>query len=172
MASEYLAVGEIARPQGLRGEIKIKPLTDNPERFFDLKRVRLGEDTPMRALRCLRVQEGSVYAKLEGVYSREAAEALRGTLLYIRREDAVPLPPDANFICDLIGCEAVDTEGRARGVLTDVLQPGGADVYVFRGPEGEMLLPALKKTVLSVDVAAKKIVLDADYVRETAVFSD
>ncbi len=169
MAPDFLAVGEILRPQGLRGEIKLKPLTDDPGRFFDLQRVRVGEETSPRALHCLRVQEGFAYIRLEGVYSREAVEALRGTLLYVAREDAVPLPSDANFICDLVGLRATDTEGTDFGTLTDVLQPGGVDVYVFSTPKGEMMLPALKKTVLKVDLENKTILLDAESVRETAV---
>ncbi len=169
MISEYLVVGEIVRPQGLRGEIKVKPLTDDPDRFFDLRRVRVGNDT--RTLHCLRVQEGFVYARLEGVYSREAAEGLRGTLLYVHRDEAVALPEDTEFICDLIGCEATDTEGKVHGVLADVLQPGGADVYVFKGPEGDLMVPALKRVVLTVDVRAKRILLDAEGLRETAVYA-
>ncbi len=170
MLDAFLAVGEIVRPQGLRGELKIKPLTDDPDRFFDLKRVLINGEP--RAIKCTRVQEGFAYARLEGVYSREAAESVRGALLYVAREDAVALPEDAEFICDLIGCEAVDTEGVARGRLTDVLQPGGADVYVFTGPDGETMVPALKRVVLEVDVREKRMLLDAQGLRETAVFPE
>lgn len=170
MLDEFLAVGEILRPQGLRGELKIRPLTDDPDRFFDLKRVRVGNE--WRTIKCTRVHEGIVYARIEGVYSREAADTLRGALLYVSREEAVRLPEDAAFICDLIGCEATDTEGVPHGTLTDVLQPGGADVYVFKGPRGELLVPALKRVVLTVDVREKRILLDAATLRETAVFPE
>ena len=169
MLDEYLAVGEIVRPQGIRGELKVKPLTDDPGRYFDLKRVRV--EGEMRAIHCLRVHDGFAYVRLEGVYSREGAEALRGALLYIHRDDAVALPEDTEFICDLIGCHATDTEGADCGVLSDVLQPGGCDVYVFRGPRGELLVPALKKVILKVDVRGKRMLLDAQGLRETAVFS-
>ena len=169
MLEPFLAVGEIVRPQGIRGELKIKPLTDDLERFFDLRSVRILDQ--QRALRCQRANDGFVYARVEGVYSREAAEALRGALIYIRRDQAVELPEDTEFICDLIGCSATDTEGVSHGVLTDVLQNGGAaDVYVFKGEKGTMMAPALKRTVLSVDVGSKRMLLDADSLRETAVF--
>ena len=166
---DYLIVGEIARPQGLRGELKIKPFTDNPDRFFDLKRIRI--NGVMRSLHCLRVHEGYAYIRLEGVYSREAADAVRGALLYVHRDEAVQLPEDTNFICDLVGCVATDTEGVNHGKLAEVLQPGGTDVYVFKGPKGEMMVPALKKTVLEVDVVEKRILLDAQGLRETAVYA-
>ena len=171
MLAPFLAVGEIVKPQGVRGEVKIKPLTDNPERFFDLRSVRILERP--RALRCQRVHDGFVYARVEGVYSRESAEALRGALIYIPRDQAVELPEDAEFICDLIGCAATDTEGVSRGILADVLQNGGAvDVYVFKGAKGTLMAPALKKTVLSVDVVGKTMLLDARSLRETAVFDE
>lgn len=168
MLNEFLVIGEVARPQGLRGELKIKPYTDNPDRFFDLKRVRVGEE--IRTLHCLRVHEGFAYVRLEGIYSREAAEAVRGLLLYIHRDEAVELPEETNFIVDLVGCEATDTEGVSYGTLAEVLQPGGVDVYVFKGPKGSMMVPALRRVVLEVDVAAKRMLLDAEALRETAVF--
>jgi len=171
MLDPFLAVGEIAKPQGVRGELKIKPLTNDPERFFDLRSVRILDQ--MRAWRCQRVHDGFVYARVEGVYTREAAEALRGALIFIPREQAVELPEDSEFICDLVGCAATDNEGVSHGVLADVLQSGGAvDVYVFKGTNGTMMAPALKKTVLAVDVLKKTMLLDAESLRETAVFDE
>ena len=145
MMEDTLVVGEVLRPQGLRGEVKVKPLTDYPDSFFDLRRVFLrGEEK-----RC------------------------RGEMLRIRREDAVKLPENAEFICDLIGCQAVDTEGRIWGELKDVLQPGGCDVYVFRREDGrELMIPALKKVVLQVRPSERHILLDAQGVRETGVTDD
>lgn len=169
MLDPFLIVGEIIKAQGLRGELKIKPFTDNPDRFFDLKSVRI--DGVARALHCLRVHEGFVYARLEGVYSREAAEQMRGTVLSIPRDDAVDLPEDTDFICDLIGCEGIDTEGVSHGTLAEVLQPGGVDVYVFKGKAGTLMVPALKRVVLSVDVAAKRMLLDAQALQETSVYA-
>ena len=171
MLEPYLAVGEIVKPQGIRGELKIRPLTDDPERFFALRSVRILDQ--QRALRCQRANDGFVYARIEGVYTREAAEVLRGVLIYIRRDQAVELPEDTEFICDLIGCAATDTEGLSHGILTDVLQNGGAvDVYVFKGEKGTLMAPALKKTVLSVDVAGKRMLLDANSLHETAVYDE
>jgi 16S rRNA processing protein RimM len=97
---------------------------------------------------------------------------LRGELLYVDRAHAVPLPEDTEFICDLIGCEAFDTAGRRIGALTEVLQPGAHDVYVFDTPAGELLVPALKRVVLSVDVAARRVVLDERALAEVSVYAD
>lgn len=126
----------------------------------------------MHTIKCLRVHEGFVYARMEGVYSREAAEALRGELLYVDRDNAVELPEDTEFICDLIGCVATDTAGILHGTLTDVLQNGPVDVYVFKGEKGELMVPALKKTILTVDVHQKHMLLDANSLQETAVYTE
>ena len=72
----------------------------------------------------------------------------------------------------MIGCEGVDTDGRSLGKLTDVMQPGGNDVYVFNGPLGEVLVPALNRVVLKVDVASKSMLLDAKALSEVAVFDE
>ena len=103
MLSPYLIVGEILKPQGVRGEIKVRPITNDPDRFWDLERVYLkqGERYEARAMRCTRVHDDFAYITLEGVNDRNGAEALRGVLLYVRREEAVALSEDENFICDL-----------------------------------------------------------------------
>ena len=113
--------------------------------------------------------EGGV---LKAVMFRGAAEKLRGEFLYIDRENALELGEDENFIVDLLGCRATDTDGREIGTLTDVMQPGGNDVYVFEGPLGEVLVPALKSVVLRVDVREKTILLDAKRLGEVAVFDE
>ena len=104
--------------------------------------------------------------------SPRVEEALRGRALYIDRAHAVELDEDSAFICDLIGCEGSDTNGRKLGKLVDVMQPGGNDVYVFNGPLGEVLVPALKSVVHEVCVEEKRIVFDAVRLNEVAVFNE
>ena len=174
MLSTHLMIGEITKPQGIRGEVKVRPATNDPARFYDLDHVFLmrGEAYVERKIHVNRVDGDAVYMTFEGVSDRDAAEALRGEFLYIDREHAVQLPEDANFICDLIGCRGVDTNGRELGEMTDVLQPGSNDVYVFKGPLGEVLVPALKSVVVEVDVVEKRSVFDAKRLDEVAVFDE
>ena len=101
---------------------------------------------------------------------RDAAEKLRGNFSTSTRAHAVELDEDTNFLCDLIGLHGVDDEGGDLGTLRDVLQPGGNDVYVFEGPRGEVLVPALKSVVKKVDLEAGEMVLVAARLREVAVF--
>ena len=111
----------------------------------------------------MRIDPDAVYLTVEGIRDREQAEKLRGQLLYVDRAHAVKLPEDTEFICDLVSCRAADDEGNDLGVLTEVLQPGAGDVYVFRGPRGEVLVPALKRAVLQVETATPA--LEASRVR-------
>ncbi len=173
MPDPYLAIGEILRPRGVAGEMKVKPLTDDPNRFLNVKNVYLSLDGSLPArVAFARVDPDSVAVRLEGVTDRDQAEKLRGKLIYVSRADAVALPEDANFIVDLIGCRGMDDRGRDFGTLVDVMQPGGNDVYVFQGPLGEVLVPALKRVVLSVDIDEKVVRLDSQAVDETCVFED
>ena len=143
MLSEYLMIGEITKPQGVRGEVKVN---------------RVGAD--------------AVFMNVEGVSDRDAAEKLRGTKVYIDRAHAVDLDADSNFLTDLYGLRGVVDDGRDLGKLTDVMQPGGNDVYVFKGPLGEVLVPALKSVVLAVDLAAGEMRLDGARLDEVAVFDE
>lgn len=172
--STHLVIGEVLKPQGIRGEVKVKPVTCDPERFYDLTQVffeKNGQYSPVQVLSA-RVDKSGAYLLLEGVSDRNEAETLRGQLIYIDREHAVELPEDAEFICDLIGCHGADDEGRDLGELVDVMQPGGNDVYVFRGSLGEVLVPALKDVVLRVDVREKQMLFKAKRLNEVAVFED
>ena len=99
-------------------------------------------------------------------------EKLRGRKLFIDRAHANALEEDEVYICDLIGCEAVDEAGEAVGTLTDVLQHGPVDVYVFRTARGTMMAPALKAVFPRVDVAARRIDVCAEKLQEVAVLED
>ena len=174
MLDTHLIIGQILKPQGVRGEVKVKPITCDLERFAETEFVFLKKNDTFvrRNVTVTRVNDDAVYMFFEGVTDRNAAELLRNEMLYIDREHAVELDDDEEFICDLIGCEGVDTNGRKIGKLVDVMQPGGNDVYVFQGPLGEVLVPALNRVVVSVDVENNHMLLDAVALSEVAVFDE
>ena len=171
---EYILVGEVLKPQGIMGDVKVRAYTDDPGRFteLDMIYVKVGEAYEKREVHCTRVHDGCAYLAFPGFATREAAEELRGLMLYIHRSQAIPLGEDEAFIADLIGCRAEDTKGNDIGVLTDVLQPGSLDVYVFKTARGMMMMPALKAAIPAVDVVAKRIVIDEAKLPEVAVFED
>jgi 16S rRNA processing protein RimM len=174
MLDEYLVIGEILKPQGVKGEVKVRPITCDPSRFEGLTRVYFkdaGAYVPVK-IKVSRVDPDAVYLTVRGHSDRTEAEKLRGQLLYVDRASAAKLPEDAEFICDLIGCVAHDDTGRLIGTLKDVMQPGAGDVYVFQGPLGEVLVPALKSVFLEVDVRKKTMLLSAARLNEVAVFDE
>ena len=174
MLATHLMIGEVLKPQGIRGEVKVRPITNDPARFHGLDQVfvKQGDGFVPRRVRVSRVDGDAVYMTFEGVIDRNGAEALRGLALYIDRAHSVELDEDTNFIADLIGCRGVTDKGRDLGVMTDVLQPGANDVYVFSGPAGEVLVPALRRVVIEADVENKRIVFDDARLGEVAVFDD
>lgn len=174
MEGNLVAVGEVVKPQGIRGEIKVSA-GDSCARLAGMDSVylRLGAgEAQRRRVLSGRANGGFAYLLLEGVPDRNAAETLRGAEVLIPRE-AARLGQDENFISDLIGLAAVDTEGREVGRLRDVLRPNAVcDVYVFDTPRGEMMIPALKRVVTRVDLEAGRIVLDARALGEVALWQD
>jgi len=174
MLSEYLMIGEITKPQGVRGEVKIRPCTCDPDRFDGLETVyvKRGEGFAPMNIHVNRLSGDAVFASVEGVTDRDQAEKLRGTLIYIDRAHAVALDDDTTFLADLYGLRGLTDDGRDLGELTDVMQPGGNDVYVFKGPLGEVLVPALKSVVLAVDLERGEMRLDGRRLDEVAVFED
>ena len=171
---DYLLIGEITKPQGVQGELKVRPITCDPWRFEDMTYafVLEGETYRKVEIKVRKVNEDAVYLRMEGVITRNDAEEVRGTKLYIDREHAVELDEDSTFICDLMGLKGVLTDGSEIGKIIDVMQPGGNDVYVFKGKKGEVLVPALKSVVVKVDLNEGIMLLDADRMAEVAVYDE
>ena len=171
MLSAYLLIGQVLRPQGIKGLVKVRPDTDDPGRFEELETVYIqnGSEYMPVSVDEVTVRDDGVYLRLQGAQTRDEAEKQRNWLLYVDRAHARELAENETFICDLIGCRVVDTTGAELGKVTDVLQPGGNDVYVIQTPKGEMLLPALRHVIPTVDVAQGVVVVDESRLPEVAV---
>jgi len=176
MYSEYLLIGEVLKPQGVRGQVKVRPDTDDPARFLQLEQVFLknGEEFTPCAIRQAEVRaDGFVYCTLGGAQDRDAAEKQRGLMLYVDRAHAVELEEGRYFISDLLGCTVVDTAGKEIGHIEDVLQPGANDVYQIKCADHRTLyLPVLPFVIKSVDVMQGIVTVDSERMPEVAVFED
>ncbi|MEG2718458.1 MAG: ribosome maturation factor RimM [Clostridia bacterium] len=174
MKQEYLLLGEIVRPQGIRGEVKLRHYTDDPERFLSLNAAYRLEQGNYQSVSILgaRVQQDDVFLTLEGVSDRNEAEKYRGVKLYIDRAHARRLHQDEVFIADILGATAFDTKGNVLGTLKEVLTPGGVDVFVFTTPHGTLMVPALKTVLLTTDAENGRIVLDETKLSEVALYED
>ncbi|WP_315114912.1 ribosome maturation factor RimM [Clostridium intestinale] len=153
---QFLNVGQIVNTHGVKGEVKVFPLTDDPMRFKKLKKVII--DNKEVQILSYKFQKDRVILKLEGIDTMDDAIRLKGKYLKISREDAVKLPKDTYFIADLIGCSVFDTDETPLGEVHDVIKTGSNDVYWVKGIK-ELLIPVLKEIVLDINVEDKKIVI-------------
>ena len=161
-----LIIGKIVKAQGIKGEVKILPITDDVLRFNKLKKAIVGENR--MTVESARVSGDCAYVKFHGVDTRNDAELLVNQYVSVEREDAVKLPENSWFIADLLGSR-VFVEDEEIGTLTDVLQNAKVDVYVVGDGKKEVMFPALKTLIKSVDVENKTIVLSRERFGEVAV---
>ena len=164
---ERLVVGEVLKPQGIRGELKIKTFTDENTPLKQIRRVFIG-GTEYKVLSFRAGEEGIAYLGLRGVPDRNAAELLRGKSVEAERADVPPLSDGTYYIVDLIGCEVFNDAGEKLGVLDNVASLS-SDIYTVKNGDKELRFPAVRGVVKSVDTAAKKIVLDAAVLSEISI---
>ncbi|WFD08968.1 ribosome maturation factor RimM [Tepidibacter hydrothermalis] len=159
---EYFNIGQIVKVQGLKGEMRIYPLTDYKERFEEIKWVYISDDTKTKyEIEKVRYKGNVVILKIKGIDSINDAEKLIKKYLKIPRENARELEEDEYFISDLIGIKAYTVDGEYVGVLDEVLQTGANDVYLIKNDENkEILIPALKKFVPELSIEDKKMIID------------
>ena len=153
---DYLIIGKLGGAHGVRGEVKVIPLTDDVRRFSSLKECMiLDEKEHVKETRCVeksRVDDTRTLIKFKGIDDRDEVAKLTGFYIGVKREDAVKLPEGRYFIADLIGITVSTDEGEELGKLTEVIQTGANDVYVVRNAGREYLLPAIRECVLAVDI--------------------
>lgn len=157
---KMLQVGAITSTHGIRGEVKVFPTTDDPNRFKKLKEVVLdtGKEQLTLEIQSVKFFKQFVILKFKGYDSINDIEKYKGKNIYVTRENAVKLEKDEYFIADIIGSVVEDEAGNVLGTLKDVMQTGANDVYIVENQEGkELLFPAIKQCVLQVDVEQQKI---------------
>lgn len=171
---DTLRVGYVLRAHGVKGMLKVQPLTDDVSRFKRLKELYIEKGALVkRALLDVQSDKDFLHVKLEGVDTRDAAEALRGAYLAVARADAIELPQGRHFICDLLGCAVEAPDGTRYGILREILQHGAADVYVVKREGGKgLMFPALNRVLLEIDAQQKRITVDPEALAEVAVDED
>lgn len=181
MSSDFRQIGVVTRPHGLRGEVKVRPETDDPSRFESLDHVLLGDQgqdaVPFRivGVRYQSMQSGTaVVLALEGVATREAAEGLAGRAVWAEAEALPPLGDDEVYLSDLVGLEVWDGPDLRAGVVGDVLDlPAQPVLVVMRNTGDEILVPFVPELVESVSegrIVMRPLegLLDPDHQEEVA----
>jgi len=153
----YLEAGQIVGTHGVRGEVRVQPWCDSPQQFATFKKLYWDAEGKNPVKLRARPHKNIVLAMLEGITTVEAAQVLRGKMLYVDRRD-IKLPKGHYLVQDLIGLAVVDADtGETYGKLTDVSQTGANAVYHMATEKGEVLIPAIPDVIIEVDV--KKDVL-------------
>lgn len=154
--TERLAVARVLGAKGLAGSLRIEALTDHPERLAAGESVWIEDEAEERTILEAGFGGRVPFLRLEGISGREAAERLAGRYL---EAPANPLPPDTYYWHQLIGLAAVDEAGLELGHVVEIFRAGENEVYRIEGPGGELLVPALRDVVRSIDLAAGRMVV-------------
>jgi 16S rRNA processing protein RimM len=164
---DLVAVGKITKAFGIRGEVAVQIMTSAPARLLSLRRAYLAPvaeaerhaDTSARpvAIERATVESRGARVKFADVNDRTAAEKLVGMLLMVDQTQQMRTPPDTWFVHQIIGIAVVDEQDNLIGTVKDVLHMPAQDVYVIHGQRGEVMIPAVREFILSVDVAAQRM---------------
>ena len=162
-SSDRVAVGYVVRAKGLRGEVRVEPLTHSIERFEELDEVVLErEGCPDLKLQIesWRFDQPGILLKFAGIDEPETArEKLAKGYLTIPRGQVAPLPEDTYYVFELIGCAVEDESGETVGEIIDVVEMPSADMYVVRHRDGDVMIPAVRKFVRHISIAEKRVVV-------------
>lgn len=152
MPEKYLEVGKVTNTHGVMGEVRVQPWADSPEFLCQFKTLYVDEaHWPIKVERA-RVHKNMVILKLEGVIDVPSALAMRNAILYIDRADA-KLPKGSFFLADLMGLEVRDSQsGKVLGKIADIMNLPANNVYVVRGGERELLIPAVPQFIAETNV--------------------
>ena len=154
---DEVLIGEVLRPQGYGGELKIYPLTTDPKRFLNLQEISLRREKNAQRLKIIsaRSHNSFVYLTMEGIESYEQAEKYRGWEVRIDRSEVPPLK-EGWYYFELEGMQVYEGD-TLLGTLSHVLETGANDVYLVKGSKGEICVPALKSVVQCVDVPGRRM---------------
>jgi 16S rRNA processing protein RimM len=158
---DWIVLGEIAAPFGLKGDVKLLAQTDFPDRLIDHATLYLGPDHRPYPLQDVRPHGGVVLLHFAGVEDINAAETLRGLSVAIPATEAAPLAADQYYIHDLIGLRAIHLNGKELGIVADVLSGAAQDLLVIRRAGAtDVLVPLVKALVPTVDLASRTVTID------------
>ncbi len=150
----WIAVGEIVGTFGIRGEVKVLPQTDFPDRFARTPTLYLGDAHAPRAVQSARQHQRIVVLKLDGVDDATTAQRLRGLTLWIPEAERIPLAEEQFYLHDVVGLKVVHVNGQPLGEVVDFITGSGNDLFVVRATPGgrDVLLPAVREFIRELDI--------------------
>jgi 16S rRNA processing protein RimM len=163
MSTDWVIVGKVARPQGLMGELRVQPLTDNPQRFELGKKMTIrssdGEEREVTLVK-VRPGRGHLVVLFAGCSTRTQAEPLVGGTILVPVEEMPALEEDRYYHHEILNMKVFTAgDGVCLGEVREILETGSNDVYVVRGEGQETLIPATAEVILEVDVKGKRMLI-------------
>jgi 16S rRNA processing protein RimM len=161
VTEELIKIGQITSPHGVRGEVRVFPLTNFPERFSTLRQALLGPDARPVGVQFMGMVKTMVILQVDGVADRDQAEKLRLQYIQVPKSQAHPLPEGHFYVFDLIGLDVVDPEGNPLGKLVNVTSESPAhDIYVVETAPGKrFMVPAVSQFVKEISPAKGHVVV-------------
>lgn len=161
-AGDFVLLGRVTKPHGIRGEVKVYPFSGQPENFLNYREILLApenseEKVPYKIDKA-RIQVNQVLLQLTGCTNRTESEALVGQQVWLRRQDLPDLKKDEFYLLDLEGKKVVTVDGQELGQVTGVLQTAGHDILSVTGKQHEYLIPVEKSFI--VRIGDEEVVLD------------
>lgn len=153
-----VAVGEINSPWGIKGHVKVTPLTSNPERLQPKQQVFVGD-------LALTITDAKIVGKIPVVQfssftTRNSVESLKGSLIEILEKDLPKLPENIFYIHDIVGLTVFTDDDEVVGEVIEVLQTGANDVYVIRPSNGkDVLIPALESVIVAIKIEDESLII-------------
>ena len=163
-----LIIGEVLKPQGIRGELKVKTFTDFPEDVKEFGVVYI-DDVPYKIFSFRVGPDGAAYMGLRGIPDRNAAELFRGKKLEGNREDAPPLEEGRHYIVDVLGLTCETEEWEVLGVVKDIVNLA-SDVYTLEKDGKKILFPSVNGVIVRFDIEGGKIIVNKQKFDEMAVY--
>lgn len=159
---KYFEVGQIVNTFGVKGWLKVKPFTDDVNRFEELKKVYICKKEKLEEVEIEEVKyhKDMVLLKVKGIDNMNEAEKVKGFYIKIDRENAKKLPKDTYFIADLLGLEVYSDNGEFLGKVDDIFRTGANDVYVIKDEKGkQILLPSIPEVIKEIDLEKEIIIV-------------
>ena len=160
--TKYLEIGQIVNTFGIKGMVKVKPFTDNIERFNNLEKIYIKNKSGQTEYKIQEVKyhKNMVLIKFEGIENPEQADLLRNSYLIVDRETEEPLEAGRYYIVDMIGLDVFTDDNEYLGKLEDIYNTGSNDIYVVKNKLGkQVLLPAIEDVIKNIDMDNKKVIV-------------
>jgi 16S rRNA processing protein RimM len=160
--TEWATIGQVVALFGVRGELKVRLLTDIPNRFQQLEAVYASTNHQSLVVEHVRPYKGDmVVLKFAGIDDANTAETFCRQDLQIPADQLAKLPPDSYYQHDILGLEVITLSGKILGPIVEILETGSNDVYIIKGSDGkQLMIPAIKDVIKQIDLLRRTVYID------------